>query len=187
MFDLEGQRYLWDTKVEEDRDAKIFTPPSVEMNKENADLIFTALLEQVGLARAPVGDGKTFRLVRGALRKEMEVPTVDVSYDKAPLLPNTWDWMSMRYHLKSAETAATIESSYRLHLPRESRMQADVNSGFLIITGNIPLLRQMYETIRAADKPLTAVARKQYEEWQRENRARRAAMDGIKPELPKKK
>jgi hypothetical protein len=163
MFELKGQRYVWDAKMEEH---KFTATPNVEMSKENAELIFTALLDQAGLARLPVGDGKTYRVERNVNLKEISAPVFDASAEHAPVIPmDTWDWVTMRYKLKSADEANVIESMYRLHLPREARMQADENAGLLLVTGTIPMVKQMYVTISAADKPVSSTAKKHYQEW----------------------
>jgi hypothetical protein len=162
MYDLKGQRYIWDAKFDEH---KFSASPDVEMTKDNAELVYTSLLDFAGFARLPVGDGKTYRIERSVNLKEIEAPVFDASADKPPVLPNTWDWVTMRYKLKTPDEAGVLESMYRLHLPREARMQADDNSGNLIITGAVPVVRQMYETIRAADRPIGKVARAHYEEF----------------------
>ncbi len=163
MYDLKGQRYIWDAKLDEN---KFEGSPDVELTKEKAELVFTAILDHLGLARLPVGDGKTYLLVRGAMLKEIEAPVIDASAEKAPAFPSdTWDWVTMRYKLKSPEAAPAIEGAYRLHLPREARMQPDENSGFLLVTGTIPVVRQMYETIKAADRPLGPAAREHYKQY----------------------
>jgi type II secretory pathway component GspD/PulD (secretin) len=163
MFDLKGQRYIWDGKME---DYKFLGTPDVELTKDNAELVFTAILDQMGLARMPVGDGKTYRVVKSPYIKEIETPIVEASAENRPTFPsNTWDWVTMRYHVKSPESAPSIESMYRLHVPREGRMQADENAGLIIVTGQTPMVRQMYETIKAADKPLSPSAKKHYEEY----------------------
>jgi type II secretory pathway component GspD/PulD (secretin) len=162
MNEVMGQHYIWN---EDGEKAKFFASPEVDLNKDNADILFTALLDQAGLARMPIGDGKTYRILRGANFKELEIPVVEASADRAPTLPKTWDWVTMRYKTKSPEEVVSIEQSYRLHVPREARMQADMNAGILIVTGTAPMVRQMYETIKAADKPLSPGAKQQQKEY----------------------
>ena len=163
MYELKGQRYVWDAKMD---DSKFIASPNIEMTKDSAELIFTGLLDQLGMARLPMGDGKTYRVERNVMLKEIEAPVLDASAEKAPVfLSNTWDWVTMRYKVKSPEAAPVIESTYRLHLPREARMQADENAGLLLVTGTIPMVRQMYQTLKAADFPLTATGRQHYKEW----------------------
>jgi hypothetical protein len=176
MQDITQQRYIWDVTVENNK----INSTDIELNKDNADLIFTAMLDQVGLTRLPVGDGKTYRIVRGALIKEIETPITEVSYDHAPKFGNTWDWVSMRYKLKPGASANLIEQSYRLHLPRESRMQADENGGFLIITATIPVARHMYEMLKAADRPLSAAMKVELKKREREQFERMKAANATK-------
>ncbi|MGZ3696268.1 MAG: hypothetical protein ACXWQO_19905, partial [Bdellovibrionota bacterium] len=157
------QRYIWN---EDGEKAKFFASPEVDLNKDNADILFTALLDQAGLARMPIGDGKTYRILRGANLKELEIPEVEASADHSPTLPKTWDWITMRYKTKSPEEVTEIEQMYRLHVPREARMQADLNTGILIVTGTAPMVRQMYETIKGADKPLSPLAKQRQKEYE---------------------
>ncbi|MGZ3695023.1 MAG: hypothetical protein ACXWQO_12785, partial [Bdellovibrionota bacterium] len=63
MHEVTGQNYIWN---EDGEKAKFFASPDVDLNKDNADILFTALLDQAGLARMPIGDGKTYRILRGA-------------------------------------------------------------------------------------------------------------------------
>lgn len=161
VSDVTGQKYIFNSDIEK---FKLSITPEAEITKENAELIFTAMLDQVGLARAPIGDGKTFRIVTGADRKEMEIPVVEASAEKAPSFSNTFDWVTMRYKPKSKELTDSIERAYRLHVPRNSRLQADYNAGIIIVTSSTPVVRQMYETIKAADVPQTAAVKKHLEE-----------------------
>jgi type II secretory pathway component GspD/PulD (secretin) len=178
MFDLTGQRYVWDDKADRE---KLVMSPNVELTQENAELVFTALLDQVHLARLPIGDGKTFRILPGAERKEIEMPILDASFDKAPNFPKTWDWVTMRYKTKTRELPSFIEQAYRLHVPREARLQADFNSGYLIVSGATPVVRHMYEIVKGADVPLSAEVKKmqaaQEKKWAEQR----------KIELPKEK
>lgn len=172
MFELTGQRYVWNESAEKE---KLRMSPETELTKVNADLVFTALLDQVGMARLPVGDGKTYRIMRSNERKELEMPIVDASAEKEPELPKTWDWVTMRYHTKTKELPSLIEQSYRLHVPREARMQADMNSGYLLIAGPAPMVRHMYGIVKGADNPLTSETRKalaeQEKKWAEQRKA----------------
>lgn len=172
MHELSSQHYIWSASD----DVNIQAAPNVELNKENAEVVFTAMLDQVGFARAPAGDGKTFRIVRSAQRKEMELPIVEASAERAPTLPKTWDWVMMRYKTKSPELATFLERMFRLHVPRESRLQADENTGTVIVTATAPIVRQLYETLKGADKPMSAALKEkmkaQERRWQELERLR---------------
>ena len=167
MFDVTQERYIWDVQAE---NHKFSSSPDVEINKDNADLVFTALLDQTGLARMPVGDGKSYRIVERVLLKEIETPIIDASAEHSPSFPHTWDWVTLRYKSKFPESLSHFERSYRLHVPREARMQADSNTGVLIVTASIPIVRQMYELIKAADRPLSALAKKEMKEMEERDR-----------------
>jgi hypothetical protein len=147
--------------------------PDLELTKENAEVVFTALLDESYLARAPVGDGKTFRIVPGKERREMETPIFDASFESAPQLPNTWDWVTMRYHPKSRELTETLEREYRLHVPRDARLQGDYNAGVILVTAPAPTVRHMYEVFKGADVPQTAAVKKHFEELEQKRLATR--------------
>jgi hypothetical protein len=152
MHEITGQRYVWDATIDNN---KLVMVPGMEITKENSEVVFTALLDQVGLARAPIGDGKSFRIVRSSLRKEMELPVIVANADSKPEFSNTWDWVTMRYKTKSRDLAVAIEKAYRLHVPREARLHADYIAGILIVSATTPVVRQMFDTIKAADVPMT--------------------------------
>jgi hypothetical protein len=168
MFDLTGERYFWEADAEK---VKLGTSPDIELTKENAEVVFTALLDEASLARAPVGDGKTFRIVFAKDRREMESPILDASFDKAPEIPNSWDWVTLRYHPKSRELTETIEKDYRFHLPREGRMQGDYNAGVVLVMAPAPTVRHMYEILKGADVPQTAAVKKHFEELEQKRLA----------------
>lgn len=161
MHTLLGQDYVWT----EQSGVKINSSIPMELTKENAEVLFTSLLDQSGFARQPVGDGKTFRIVRAATIKESETPIVEASADKPLSLPNTWDWVTMRYKVSSPELPSYLEQSYRYHVPRESRIQADMNSGTVNVTATIPIVRQMYQNFKSADKPLSKATKEDLKEW----------------------
>lgn len=152
MNELTGENYIFSS---DGPIPKIGTTKNFELTKENAELVFTAMLDQADLARAPVGDGKTYRIVSGGQRKEMELPIVEASSEKMPTFPNNWDWITMRYKVKSPETATYLEQMYRLHVPRMARMQADGNAGLVIVSGNAPMVRNMYNVLKGSDQPLS--------------------------------
>ncbi|MGZ3684765.1 MAG: hypothetical protein ACXVCI_12985, partial [Bdellovibrionota bacterium] len=173
MYDLKGQRYIWDAKMDEH---KFVSSPDVEMTKDTADQVFTALLDQLELARVPVGDGKTYRVIPSRLRREQQMPVVEATFDKAPELPNTWDWVEMRYSVKAPEIVKFLESEYKPNVPREARLQSDENSGVVIVAAPAPVVRQMYETIQGADRPLSAALRQKMKDGQRRRDAEVAAL-----------
>jgi molybdenum cofactor biosynthesis enzyme len=155
MFELYGQHYVWSS---DEKTGTLVIEPPVELNKENGEIVFTGLLDQAHLSRLPIGDGKTFRIVSASQRKELESPTVEASAALVPNFGPTWDWITMRYRLKSKALAASIEMNYRFHVPREARLQGDSNAGIIIVSGSTPVVRQMYDMLKAADvEPSTAM------------------------------
>jgi hypothetical protein len=135
------------------------------MSRESADLVFTALLDQMGLARVPVGDGVTFRVVRSFQRHELEMPVLEASVDHPPAFPSdTWDWVTLRYKVKSPDEASYIESTYRSHVPHDCNILADENAGIVLVTAPTPVVRKMYDTIRTADRPLSAAMKARIQE-----------------------
>jgi hypothetical protein len=154
MYDLKGQRYIFDAKAASEN--KFVGSPNLEMSAASADIVFTALLDQLGLARVPVGDGKTFRVVRSMQRPELGLPVLEASADHPPAFPSdTWDWVTMRYKVKSPEEAAYLESAYRSHVPHEGSVLSDENAGIVLVTAPTPVVRKMYDTLFTADRPLT--------------------------------
>lgn len=151
MTAVTGQKYIWSDLP---HDSKVGSSAGVDLVEEDADLVFTAMLDQSGLARVPVGDGKTYRIVSTYIRKDMDAPIIDASADKIPVLPRSWDWVMLSYRVKSPETARHLEQSFRPQLPRDARMHADENTGIVMITGTIPVVRRMYELFRQSDRPL---------------------------------
>lgn len=168
VSDLTGQTYVWDADGEK---VKFFSSTELDLNKENAEILFTSLLDQAGLVRMPVGDSKTYRILKQAMLKEITTPIVEASYDYAPSLPKTWDWVTMRYKAKAGESVNYIERNYRLHVPRESRMQADLNTGTLTITGAAPMVKHMYEMIKGADRPMSDATKKMLRDQEADYRA----------------
>lgn len=173
MNELFSQNYVWDSSLD---GLKFPSGNEIELTKQTGEITFTALLDQNSLSRAPVGDGKNFRIVKSAHRKEMETPKFDASFDVEPKLPETWDMVTLCYKTKSPEVAPYIEQMYRLHLPRESRMQADENTSSIIITAPAPTVRHMYKMIKDADQPLTPAMKEKMRKWEEMRREEVKAM-----------
>ena len=150
MFEVTQERYVWGGQ-----NISISAATDIDITKENAALVFTALLDQAGFARVPVGDGKTYHIVSVSQRREMETPIIEASAEQKPDLPETWDWVTLRYKVRSPETAKYLENNYRLSVPREARLIADENTGTVELTATVPVARKMYATLKGGDKPLT--------------------------------
>ena len=148
MNKLFGENYVFSQE-----EAKAFkTIASLpDLSPETGELNFTAALNHAELARAPVGDGKTYRIVRWTTLKEMNIPVIRVAKgEKFPELPNTWDWVELYYELKTPGRGTELEATFRFHMARNERMHPV--GDFVIRAAPIPKLKSMFEKLRIAEE-----------------------------------
>jgi type II secretory pathway component GspD/PulD (secretin) len=165
VSELTGQRYVF----ESDLNGKAFATPNLELNKDNAELLFTNALFFNGYTRVPLTDAGIFQITRQRDGRDSAIPVVPADDKTAPSLPNTWDLMTMKYKVNNPEAVEEIARTMRSFMPANSRIIPVELAGLLLVTDTSANLKKLYEFIRDLDvKPSERVKKSWAERKKRE-------------------
>ena len=181
--ELTGQKYLYDGDVK----GKVMATPNVELTKENAELLFTNMLNLEGFSRVPLGEAGSFQIIRQRDARDQAIPWVTSDQKHAPELPNNWDLYTMKYKATNPEVVEHLARMSRSFMPANSRIIPDEIAGILLITDTAMNLKKLYTIISGSDiKPSAAVRKKMDEEERARNEARKEEhRENAKPKPPK--
>jgi hypothetical protein len=148
-----------------------------ELTKENAEVIFTQMLDQNGLTRVPLDEANTYTIMRQRDARDSALPRLDADSRTTPVIPKTWDLATLRYHLSNAELAEPIARNIRSFMPGNSRVIPDEISGRLILVVSYPVMANVLNLIQSMDVKASASTLKKLEDRRKEAREseRRAA------------
>ncbi|MEW6056731.1 MAG: secretin N-terminal domain-containing protein [Bdellovibrionota bacterium] len=153
---ITGDHYLFTDDVK----GKLNSTTSTPFTAQNAELLFTLMLDQNGYTRVASGAPRTYIIMRQRDAKDSHLPQVYASSSQTPELPNTWDYVDLVFKLKNAEAGSDIARIMRNFMPPNSRIIADEPNGRVLVTAAAPVLKRVYALIKDADKPLNATQRK---------------------------
>lgn len=161
MSELLGQKYLFDTDIK----GQIASTPNVDIQRDNAEALFTEMLNTNGLMRVPApGQANTWLIMRQRDGRDSGLPTISCDSQYPPRLPETWDWMTMQYKTPNVESIEPIARMIRSFLPANARIITAELSGSLLITANAVDLKRVYALIKENDRKLTPELKKLIEE-----------------------
>ncbi|MBL7715450.1 MAG: hypothetical protein JNL01_08255 [Bdellovibrionales bacterium] len=149
---------------------------NTEINAQNADLLFSMLLDLNGLARVPAGQPKLFKLVKQRDARDAAVPQYEASYDQDAIIPNTHDLATLNYAPKfpNFERLEEMARSLRSFLPANARIVPDAASMKVRMTAAIPDLKRCLKMMREMDRKPTAAEENDWKE-QKKRRAEKSA------------
>jgi type II secretory pathway component GspD/PulD (secretin) len=184
--ELTGQKYVFDGDLK----GRSYATPNVEFTKENAELLFTTALDRGGFARVPLGPPGTYMIARQRDARDLAIPLVSADATTAPVLPETWDLLTLKYKATNPDVVEQIARTARSFMPANSRIIANELSGFLWVTDTAPNLKKIYELIRTSDIKPTAEMKRKWDEKDKQYQLERLekvkseghnANDGPKP------
>ena len=160
--DLLGQKYLFDSTVK----GSVLATANLELTQENAELLFTTMLNSEGFSRVPLGgsDVKAFQIMRQRDARDAAIPVVDSDQRTVPKLPVTYDLMTMRYHATHKDIVEHIARLARSFMPGNSRIIPDSVAGTLLITDTAMNLKKLYGLIQDSDQAASPEIKKQWQE-----------------------
>ena len=159
--ELLGQKYIYDMETMK---GKIQATPNLELTKENAEVIFTDMLNLAGYSRVPLSEPNTFQISRQRDARDLSIPLFKGDQKHTPELPNTWDLVTLEYKATNAEVVEQIARTARSFMPANSRIiPSDIN-GTLLVTDTGPNLKKLYEIIKDLDQKPSAEMKKRWAE-----------------------
>lgn len=160
---LLGQRYIMDESVR----GKIFATGNLEMNAQNAELLFTIMLNANGFSRVPLDQSGTFQIMRERDARDSSIPTEYADQSTEPKLPATWDLYTVKYKASHPEVVEHIARTARTFMPSNARIIPDVLTGTLLITDTAANLKKLYSIIRDYDLKVSPVMLKRWEDQEK--------------------
>jgi type II secretory pathway component GspD/PulD (secretin) len=147
MSQLTNQRYVLAPDLSE---AKMSFSSNFTVANEDAELVFTTLLDQNGLSRLRLKDG-TFLILRSNDAKGKDVPLFKGDLKNAPELPDTYDLVTLEYHFANPEMAKPAENVIRTYANMGARIYGADIAGILFITDTARGVRKTYQLLKSLD------------------------------------
>ena len=147
MTEISGQKYLYSRDVGE---VKVAFSRNFPFSSEEADLVFTMVLEQSGLSRIRVKDG-AFLVLRANDAKGKDLPLLKADQKNAPDLPETYDLVTLEYRFSYPELGAEAENVVRTHCNVGARITRVDRSGVIFITDSAKALKRVYQMLQSLD------------------------------------
>ena len=158
--ELLGQKYVFDSDVK----GLYHGTQNLELTRENAELLFTNMLNAEGYARVPLGEPGHFQIMRQKEARDGPLPMVECTQDRSPNLPPTWDLLTMRYKATHPEIVEDIARTSRSFMPANARIIPAENAGTVLVTDTAMNLKKLYAIIRDLDVPFALEARSRHSE-----------------------
>lgn len=155
-----GQKYMFDADVK----GKVQGTPNLDLTKDNAELLFTNMLNLEGFTRVPLNQPSTFQILRQRDARDSAIPLIRADKTHAPALPNNWDMVTLLYKASHPEVVEQIARMSRSFMPANSRIIPSELSGTLLVTDSAANLKKLYEIVRDEDQKPTAEMKKRWEE-----------------------
>lgn len=170
---LTGKKYMYN----KDFKGGLQVSPNMTITKENADTLFTRILEINGYARVPTTVPDTYTIIELRDIRYETLPTLTVDVQTPPTLTQNSDYYLMTYKFKFYDQGQLKETanSLRPFMSRFGRVIEFKGKGVLIIQENASKLNQLYEIIKGSDRELTKAEAKQMQDEEKKRELREKA------------
>ena len=149
---LTGKKYIYDVKSTQ---GGLSASTNFEITSENADSLFTYILNLNDYVRLPIAEKDTYLIIHARDMRYQVFPEVNVNAQAAPQLKPNYDYFMMNYKFKHFDQGQTrlAANSIRPLLSRYARV-LEVGS-VLSIQENAAKLISFYEVLKSFDRELT--------------------------------
>ena len=163
--ELSGQQYIFD---KDHSNLNTQMSENLPFVKEDAELIFTNILYENGMSRVPVKQN-VYSIMRLNDAKGKDVPLIACSREKAPVLPNTYDLVTLAYQFTNQENVREAENVIRTYADMGARIYGVEGNGQLLLTDVAKHMSKLYQILVSLDvkpSPEVIAKRKAREEAQ---------------------
>lgn len=145
---MTGVKYLYSGELK----GKIVSSDNLELTNENADSLFSSILNENGYTRIKQEEN-TYLILSARDIRYQATPIVKASYDSVPSLPQNMDYYMMEYTLKNNQTkiSSEITGALRPFISRYGRIIDMKTTGTLIVQDTAKNLTRLYELIKKMD------------------------------------
>lgn len=149
---LTNKKYIYDPRSIK---GGLQTSSNVEITPENADTLFTYILDINEYARIPTAEKDTYMIVSARDIRYQALPTINVDAENPPKLAPNYDFYMMSYKYKHFKDGQLRMASNGLR-PFMSRYARVIETGNTItIQENAAKLAKAFEMIKGSDRELT--------------------------------
>ncbi len=168
---LSGKKYIYD----KDLKGSVLFSSNIQINAENADVLFTRILNINGYLRVPTAIKDTYSISSLKDIRYETLPTIMVDMQSAPSLPENDDYYLMTYKFKNYKNGQVREASNSLRpfMSRYGRVIELKTKGALVIQENASKLNQLFEIIKSNDRELSKAEIQMMKEQEIKNEKRR--------------
>lgn len=173
---LTAKKYIYDGKEVK---GGLQATSNLQITNENADTLFTYILDLNGYARVPTAEKDTYVIVSARDIRYQPVPVINVDAHNPPKLTPNYDYYMMSFKFKHFAHGQMREAanSLRPFMSRYARVIELKVPGTITIQENAAKLLKAYELIKFFDRELTKeeiMKEKEREaEWKEERKAER--------------
>lgn len=183
---LTGKKYIYDGKLK----GELKTSSNFELTAENADNLFSTILNLNGYSRVPTAVKDTFKIIESRDIRYESLPTVNADMKTTPVFPQTEDYILLAYKFTNSKQGQTREAanSSRVFMSRYGRI---IEIGDTVTLQEMASkMPQLLELIRRADRVYTkeemAMKKEREERLEKRHEGRRHRGDG-KPDAQNEK
>lgn len=177
---LTGDKYVFDGDVKGNMQAT----DNVVLDASNADMLFTNALNANGFARVPLGEPRTYQIMRSRDARDSALPIYEANKGNLGRIPKTWDLVTVRYQSTGGpDIVEQLARNARSLMPANARIIPDGLGGALLLTDAAANITRVLELLKTMDIKPTAEMKKAWKE-QAEARLRAAPPPPGAPKAP---
>ena len=155
---LTGEQYLFNKDI---LGAPVQITDNLPFTKDDAELIFTNILYESGLARVLIKPG-VYNITRMNEAKGRDVQLIPCDQNTPPKLPNTYDLVTLQYRFTNGMMAKNSENVIRTYVDMGARIYGIEYPGMIYITEVAKHLNKAYAMLKDLDvKPTKEFLEKQ--------------------------
>lgn len=169
---ITGKKYLYDNHGVK---GGLQATTNFQLTADNADNLFTYILDMNGYSRIPTAEKDTFIIVNSRDIRYQAVPMINVDAQTPPKIASNYDFYMMNYQFKHHNHNQPRQAANYLRpfMSRYARVIELKVSGTITIQENAAQLAKAYEIIKMCDRELTKEEIKKEEECEKEEKEER--------------
>ena len=159
---LTKKKYLFNPK---EVSGELKTSSNVDLSSDNADSLFTYILDLNGFARIPTAEKDTYTIVTTRDLRYQALPMINVDSTNPPKIPLNYDYYLMQFkfqHFQYGQMRGAA-NSLRPFMSRYGRLIEIKETGLMVIQENGKKLIQFHDLIKKFDREYT---KEEIEEYQ---------------------
>ncbi|MBY0414883.1 MAG: hypothetical protein K2Q18_11990 [Bdellovibrionales bacterium] len=182
---LTGKKYLFDGRLK----GELKASSNVQITAENADTLFSYILNITGYSRVPTLEKDTYKIVESRDIRYESLATFSATLTETPSTPKTEDYVLVTYQLTNFKDGQSreIANSLRPFMSRYGRIIESYASNTLTLQETASKVSQLLDIIRKSDRALTVEEITMKKEREETREKKKLANQNVKLDLNIKK